>query len=38
MRAPYAVAKWGVIGLTKALAAEFGVRVNAIRPRAGGGP
>lgn len=35
MRTPYAVAKWGVIGLTKSLAVELGVhgvRCNAICP------
>ena len=40
-RAPYAAAKWGVIGLMKTLAMElgpFGVRVNAICPGAVEGP
>lgn len=35
MRAPYAAAKWGVVGFTKSLAielGEFGIRVNAILP------
>ncbi len=40
-RSPYAVAKWGVIGLTKTLAMElgpFGIRVNAICPGSVNGP
>lgn len=40
-RAPYAVAKWGIVGLTKSLAMELGpegVRVNAICPGAVEGP
>ena len=40
-RAPYAAAKWGVIGLTKTLAMElgpFGIRVNAICPGSVEGP
>jgi len=40
-RAPYASAKWGVIGLMKTLAMEWGpagVRVNAICPGAVEGP
>jgi NAD(P)-dependent dehydrogenase (short-subunit alcohol dehydrogenase family) len=40
-RAPYAAAKWGVIGLMKTLAMElgpFGIRANAICPGAVEGP
>ncbi|WP_293859137.1 SDR family oxidoreductase [uncultured Alsobacter sp.] len=40
-RSPYAAAKWGVIGFTKALAAElgeFGIRANAICPGLVEGP
>ncbi|MBV1897468.1 MAG: SDR family oxidoreductase, partial [Rhodobacteraceae bacterium] len=40
-RAPYAAAKWGVIGLAKTLAMElgsFGIRVNTICPGAVQGP
>ena len=40
-RAPYAAAKWGVIGLMKTLAMElgpFGIRVNALCPGAVEGP
>lgn len=40
-RAPYAAAKWGMIGLTKTLAMElgpFGIRANAICPGAVEGP
>lgn len=41
MRAPYAAAKWAVVGMTKTLAMElgpFGIRVNAICPGAVEGP
>jgi NAD(P)-dependent dehydrogenase (short-subunit alcohol dehydrogenase family) len=40
-RSPYAVSKWGLIGLTKTLAMELGdagIRVNAILPGAVAGP
>ena len=40
MRAPYAAAKWGVIGFTKSLSIELGgdnIRVNAILPGLGAG-
>jgi NAD(P)-dependent dehydrogenase (short-subunit alcohol dehydrogenase family) len=41
LRAPYAAAKWGVIGLTKSLSIELGpdaIRVNAILPGPVDGP
>lgn len=41
LRAPYAAAKWAIIGLTKTLASElgaFGIRANAICPGAVEGP
>jgi len=41
LRAPYVAAKWGVVGLSKALAIElgpFGIRVNAVCPGAVEGP
>ncbi len=41
LRAPYAAAKWGLIGLTKTLAMElgpWGIRVNAICPGSVEGP
>lgn len=41
LRSPYAAAKWGVIGFTKALSAElgeFGIRINAICPGLVDGP
>jgi NAD(P)-dependent dehydrogenase (short-subunit alcohol dehydrogenase family) len=41
LRAPYAAAKWGVVGFTKSLAIELGpfnVRVNAIQPGVVAGP
>jgi NAD(P)-dependent dehydrogenase (short-subunit alcohol dehydrogenase family) len=40
-RAPYAAAKWAVIGLTKTMAmevGEFGIRVNAVCPGSVAGP
>jgi NAD(P)-dependent dehydrogenase (short-subunit alcohol dehydrogenase family) len=41
LRTPYAVAKWGIVGLTKSLSIELGpndIRVNAIMPGMVGGP
>ncbi|MEO1284994.1 MAG: SDR family oxidoreductase [Pseudomonadota bacterium] len=41
LRAPYAAAKWAIVGMTKTLAMElgpFGIRVNAVCPGAVEGP
>ena len=40
-RAPYAAAKWGIVGFTKTLSIElgrYGIRVNVIQPGMGEGP